>query len=315
MNNETNMVDSGIGLTQNMISSEFDIDDALKNLSSSLFEIDQDSRNILQLLAETPKMTEYELGKMGKKYKMNRDLVRRRINGTESMISLFMEHFVYPAEEHKFKEDSIIRHYDLTLKGIIAVLTNIKFEESYHVKTFHNHLVKLIGTQMADLVIIHTKYHIASILSWYQVNQFRLTRFTAIDSLFHHEMTRKILFDYMQNPSLRKDDLNMYTESVKGFFIVRHLLNNLTIKPIQHNIPNIMEQLKNEWVFWLQVTARGGPFIQRGMTGSKMTDNRIYDQKDKLWTSKQNEIASIAKQISIKLNVKSINEFELENII
>ena len=88
---------------------KLDLELEIKKIVLQQFDLDNKHRIILSLLSKES-TTEYQLGKLGGKFGLDRDSVRRRLLGTNSLVGLEKNYFIISNEEN-FKTGKQTKQY------------------------------------------------------------------------------------------------------------------------------------------------------------------------------------------------------------
>lgn len=145
-----------------------DIDTVLKVISDVLFyNLTEDHYSILKWLARKGPMNLHELGRdrrWGKKL---------LLEGSPRRLGLIPNQFVY---EHKVNKKET--EYGLTIKGLLATLAEIKFENIYLVKRYEKFLAKIIKKKkLLGWSLDFIKYEIALVMHYNYAIGLDWTRF------------------------------------------------------------------------------------------------------------------------------------------
>lgn len=149
------------------------IDRLLSKYSMSLFDIHDDSRIILGIIAQNGPLNEYQIAKKGFNRGLNRDSVRRRTVGREtSSKSLSELNYLIVKRGSKHRTGTIEKQYHLTLKGLMASLTETNFEKNYLVQNFQKYIEywSKNNSAITEIAIQYMKHHLALIMSWHVAN-------------------------------------------------------------------------------------------------------------------------------------------------
>lgn len=179
-----------------LINEGLNIDAILSELSNSVFGIDKESRYILEILAIHGPLNEYEIDKLGNNYNLNRFSIRRRIYGTNLLLSLLDFNFITITDREEHKTGKEIKKFTLTFKGLMAVVsTRIKFEQIHKVKNYFNEMYELTSNTLGiiDVAILYSKYHLALIMLWCKMNRLNLDRTFDVDDYFLEGITNNLL--------------------------------------------------------------------------------------------------------------------------
>ncbi len=217
---------------ENWVSYKGNLDRSLKLWSNALFDLDKKSRSILQILAEKGPANEYQLGKIGKEFELDRDSVRRRIIGTKSIKGLKKQDFVKVSEKEKFRTGETKKVYNLTVKGILASLDRVPFEKNYAIKQFYSLITAITENEyhIADFTLQQIKFQIGILMSWYKMNGFNLTEVRVFSNLFRKNMIEHYLFSQIPNSLVGTKDWQDFTEIGFQFFVLRHIVKTLINK-------------------------------------------------------------------------------------
>lgn len=291
---------------KNQFEADFNLDHALKKLSSGVFSLDNQYRTILVTLTKEPS-TEYQIGKLGAKYGLDRDSVRRRLLGTSSLPSL---------EDMKFLENKMdlfrtgkkTKQYSLTLKGICASLTHTKFEEVFNIRVLKDAIYGLTNNQfnICELITLYTKYHTALILSWYMMNNFDITKTHSIEKHFTKNFTRRVLFDPVHYTDEIQEYNHMYKEIGKRFLVLEHVIEEIISKIDKKGL----DQIFKNW--YIYVSHAQEIHDTKTITFYEIKDDNKEDITN-IWSLNRSQIESLAKNIFDIINIKNpkkINPYE-----
>ena len=147
---------------------EINLDEVLSKKSEALFEIDDSSRQILSLIAKNGPMTIY---KMAEERGISRPKIYRRMKGEGGYIGLLDHDYLEIEREEAFPRIKGLtkKLYGLTCKGMVASLSNIKFEEVYLCKEFLQDIHQ--RSERKEFSEIIKNYLKAELAWWLQLHQ------------------------------------------------------------------------------------------------------------------------------------------------
>jgi len=214
-----------------LIDQNFDLDHAMKKCSGFLFELNEGSLNILTILAENGPLTEYTIGRIGKdkNLDLDRDSVRRRILGSPTIMSLEEEEFLWVWDQQDFRKGITKKLYNLTLKGIATSLAKEKFEKIFAVKQFYDLISSMTKNEffVADLSIHLIKYRLATIMSWYYANGFKLTTLHGFEELFKKNFTEHLIYSSIPNLMAKQNDVENFYKVGFRLFVLQHVVKSI----------------------------------------------------------------------------------------
>jgi len=164
------LVKSYISHISKLVDLDFRANNFMKMFCRKLFDMPKDQRIILSLIAKNGISTEYELGEHGFYRGLNRHSVHRKLVGRESTgNSLVENNYVVLAKASKFKNTGKIKkQFGLTLKGLLASLGEINFEDTYLAKNYFDYLQKdYKNKKLSSLSIQLIKYNILLMVAWH----------------------------------------------------------------------------------------------------------------------------------------------------
>lgn len=225
-------------------------DKELQNLSKTVFEIDEESFRIIQLLSEKGPLIEYQIGKYGHAYGLNRHSVGRRLTGTESLVSLRDEGFVQVVNQKEFrKTGKKAKTYGLGFKGLIASLHYVRFEDTYIVKSYRQILTDILEDDtLTEFAVLYAKFSIGLVLSWNKIVKNNLTKFSDLETMFSDNFIEAILTSRLE--PLKRDDLNLINKFENKFANSRLLLEAILKNKFSNDLQKIF--FKRLWEFLLK---------------------------------------------------------------
>jgi len=242
-----------------LVNEKFEIDKILANQSRSVFDIDRESIAVLQVIARNGPLNEYQIAE--KIYNVTRDAVRRRIYGTVRLPSLLKQSYLTKIKSKKFKTGKQTKTFGLTLKGILASLAMVNFEDIYLI----NDHFKILGRftdntyNIVDFAILYCKYHIGLVLTWYNMMNFDLTFEQEPAELFNQGMKNYFLYGVIPR-EIYEIDWENYLEIGKRLFVLENtlifLLGKVTSDPLFFSKKTIAEFIKHRPEFKKQITFR-----------------------------------------------------------
>lgn len=207
------------------------IDEILEESSKSVFsQLDDDDYRILKILARNGSMNITEIGSKTKGYAASFDRwgVKRRLDGSMHFVGLVPNQYVYQIEVNK-KETK----YGLSLKGLLAILSEIKFEQIDIVKRYKRLLRKHNRDKnLLNWAFDFIKYEIALILFVNSVKGFDWTKLKIVrqywdnfKSYDHKIIQEFFVFDYT---FMDREDLRLFESIKKNYLTLFFILDELT---------------------------------------------------------------------------------------
>jgi hypothetical protein len=327
------------------VNDKINVNKALKHASHSLFTFDNDVdedkkyRQIISIIAREGPCTEHVLGKIGKnRFGLNRFTVRRRIRKKGNLLNLEKEQFVAVTSSKDLPGNKKRITYGLTIKGLMASLYYIKFEDNYLVKDFYNYIFVLTGNKyhIADLAMIYIKYHTALLLMWYKMMGLDLTSQIYLERILSRSMTKTALHSNYPISEIDQGDSSYFYSIGEKFYALTFVLTGLIHKimrskdlPIYSN-PNIMsmfnsssqketrKKLSNflekliivDWANYLEMA------INHPLDSKKpfyFDYGPSYYERGSLWYD--HEIEKTVKEIVEKINVKKIGRVDIGHLL
>jgi len=190
---------------------------------------------ILKILAKHGTLNQKEMGYYAShnytESPIHRWAVKKLLEGSYSFLGLIPNEFVYVIDKNK-KE----KHYGLTVKGILAVLKDIKFEDIFAVKEYRKFLYKYNKkTRIKDWAFELIKLEITLILYYNYARGLDLTRFKKIRMYlnrfkqYDHEIIQTFFVD---TAFMNKKNRKVYDSIQTNYLILFFMLDKLTF-PIE----------------------------------------------------------------------------------
>ena len=229
--------DSDVLITS-LLTKNVDIDRILRVACKSVFDLDDISFTILEKLSEDGNSN---INQIAEKGICDRFAVSRRIYGKRSKINLLENDFVRIAETRDFKntnkEEKI---FSLTLKGILASLSGVKFENIKGVSNYYNELREAAENipNLIEIAILYAKFHIALELLWTKINKLNYTETMDFNELFFENQTNNhIQIGILGNTS--DEDWESYNQVLVRYGVLKHILHGLIKDNYKKVIPTL----------------------------------------------------------------------------
>ncbi len=258
---------------QSFVNEGIDIDTVLKKTSYALFkfhkerEDDKKYRQILYMIAKEGPSTTYKLGEIGQvKFELDRYAIRRRILGSNVLLSLLKEEFVTEElknETHPSGGEKI--RYCLTLKGLMTSLYYPKFEESYLANDLYRFVSDLTGNRynIADLTILYVKYHMALTMLWYKMMGFTLTSQHDLVRLFSRTITKMILFENYPLSELNETESAYFYDIGERFYALTFVIVGIIRKLARsRRLPVFLNKKMDSFIHGTRFKTRTNSFIE-----------------------------------------------------
>jgi hypothetical protein len=231
------------GIFKSNILGKLDLDLEIKKIVSQQFGLDDKHRTILFLLSKES-TTEYQLGKLGGKFGLDRDSVRRRLLGTNSLVGLERNYFIISNEED-FKTGKQTKQYSLTLKGFVVSLSQTKFTNTNQIKSLRKKLVDFTGNELlSELIILYTTIHTALVLLWTGINYFELTPMFDYSSFFTNSYLKQILYDNPQYPFINDNASELLERLRRRLLATNYIIKQIIEKSVNDTSSKIYSNLK-----------------------------------------------------------------------
>jgi len=229
--------DSAVLITS-LLTKNVDIDRILRGACKSVFDLDDISFTILEKLAEDGNSN---INQIAVKGNSDRFAVSRRIYGKRSKINLLENDFVRIAETRDFKntnkEEKI---FSLTLKGILASVSGVKFENIKGVSDYYNEFREAAENipNLIEIAILYAKFHIALELLWTKMNKLYYTEIIDFNELFFENQTNNhIQIGILGNTS--DEDWESYNQVLVRYGVLKHILLGLIKDNYRKVIPTL----------------------------------------------------------------------------
>ena len=322
-----------------LLSYKGNLDRSLKLLSNDLFVMERGSRAILQILAENGPSTEYQMGKIGKAFELDRDTVRRRVLGSPTFRGLIAEEFVWLAKRQEFRTGSKKKIYNLTVKGILASLDRVPFERNYAIKQFYSLISAITENEyhIADFTLQYIKFQIGILMSWYKMNGFNLTEAREFSNLFRKNMIEHYLFPQIPNSLVGTKVWQDYDEIGFQFFVLRHIVKTLInkiladtnstiysndyisslvekygVKKTKSVVKEILEKIIfRDWHLHARFPNEISP---KNIKPYRLDDQPVIDQKLR-WLTIEDDMNLHAKKIFEKLKIHDFERIDVEKLL
>jgi len=309
------------------INNTFDLDKSLKKLSLDFFsEMDKDSLIILQLIAKHGPQNEYKLGLKGETRNLNRYSVRRRLIGIDAPgKSLKQTGYVLKVKEKKHKTGKISKKYGITIKGLLASLTGIRFEDSYLAKNLlHYFQEEYNDYTIAYMSLVFVKYSIALFVIWHLLTGLKLTtKLNTKQYLLNWILTNPILNINKGIHSFNRKLNHEFLNIRKNYFIILSLLhvliNRFTTDVKNGNKPyrHTLELFHNENYSWKAI--QNWPVLldelQLGKKDFVPYSDSYQDNQGIMLFTESAEIGKQCSRILKKLEIKNYSLPENPNLL
>ena len=222
---------------------KLDLELEIKKIVLQQFDLDNKHRIILSLLSKES-TTEYQLGKLGGKFGLDRDSVRRRLLGTNSLVGLEKNYFIISNEEN-FKTGKQTKQYSLTLKGFVVSLSQTKFANTNQIKSLRKKLIDFTENELlSDLIILYATIHTALVLLWTGINYFELTPMLDYSSFFTNSYLKQILFDNPQYPFIHDNASELLERLRRRLLTTNYIIKHIIEKSVSDKSSKIYFNLE-----------------------------------------------------------------------
>ena len=162
------------------------LDSKLSNLSKICFDIDKESRAILGIIAKHGPISETRISSLGKRrIILSRDIIRYRLltsdlSGKDDYLSV--------KKGKKIGNLHIVEKlYSLTLKGLLASLSEVPLRENFWMKHYINMINKISNDITSKEFLNHIYYHIVLFLIFNSKKEGMLTNYKNPETDFYDE--------------------------------------------------------------------------------------------------------------------------------
>lgn len=205
----------------------------LRETSLEVFrELGKQEYRILKILAKFGNLNQKEIGHHASynytETPLERWAVKKILEGSYQYIGLIPNEFVYHFEKNK-KE----KQYGLTLKGILAVLAFVEFEEIKSVQLFQKFLRNYKhDKRMTKWAFEFIKYEISLILFYNYTRGIEMTRFKGIRYYWHkfknydHDIIESFFVNYFW--FMEKKQLKIYDSIKEKYLTLFFILDGCT---------------------------------------------------------------------------------------
>jgi hypothetical protein len=231
-------------LISNLLADGFDANRLLSRSSQRLYDLDKESVNILSILARTGTCNYQEIAQVGFHHNIDRFMVKRRIEGTAKFDGLEPLGFVkvkrgrrrYNKEEQKFS---------LTLKGFMASLSKVAFEDNYLVKHFYEFITSWSNNDvaLASVFVQCMKFDLALFMLQHRISGINLTSQTnTADYITHWNESNPMVVAFYTStqPSTNRISVQLLAIVRHRFYIAQLLLGqflkNRTARTSRNNL-------------------------------------------------------------------------------
>lgn len=206
------------------------IDEILTESSRKLFgKLDDEDIRILYILARQGWLNQKEIGEKTERYAISFDRwgVKKRFNGTIHFLGLIPNHYVF---EHK--KNNKEKLYGITFKGLLAVLSVLRFEEIYLVKRFAQLLHHLDDRQnLTSWALEFIKYEMGLILYHNNIKGLDWTRYKVLRQYwdnFKSYNVNTIQNLFLDVPFMNKGELEVYDILKREYLTLFFILDKCT---------------------------------------------------------------------------------------
>lgn len=213
------------------------IDDIITNSSKAIFSnlYETGELRILRILAERGTLNQKEIGELtnfGAWISFDRWGVKRRLEGKGTFLGLIPYEFIYGVKRNQ-KETQ----YELTLKGLLAILSEKKLEEVYLIKRYKRFLRQLNNDpKILRWAIDFIKSEIALILYHNYLKGFDWTKLMITRRYWHefkqydHDVIKNFFIDttFLDEQNFTHYDI-VKDQYLKNFFILDACTSPITL--------------------------------------------------------------------------------------
>jgi len=210
------------------------IDSILADASRVVFPLEEKTLFVLQKISEHSSIHQYAIGKKNPGY-CDRFVVGRRLP------LLLDNDFIRNRPPEEFRntgKDKVT--YSCTLKGIIAVLRDKKFEEIKIVQDYFDEFRKIIKNYpiLIDLSILYAKCQIAIELLWAKLNKLNYIESYDFNEMFFEEATNHHIQIGILGQA-NDNDLSDYEYVLGWYWALKHIIFKYIKKIYRKVLPEI----------------------------------------------------------------------------
>jgi len=220
------------------LTKNIDIDKILARASNAVFDLDARSYYILEKLAENGKLN---INQIADRDLCDRFAVSRRINGVKSKDNLLGYDFVRIVESTEFrKTGKEEKTFSLSLKGALASLSSVKFENIKLVSDYYDELRDMSNNLplLIELAILYAKFHIALELLWTKMNKLNYNEVSDFNEYFFEDSTNyRIQLGILGNTT--DEDWKDYNLVLSRYSVLKHAIVMLIKKNYKKILPSL----------------------------------------------------------------------------
>lgn len=191
------------------------MDILLSNTSNEIFShLESGQKRIIEILAKSEPLNLTEIGKLTSKFAIGFDRwgVKNRIYGSSKFHGLIFLDYVY-----EFKLNKKETKYGLTVKGLLAALRTVKFDQIYLIKRYEQFLKNYTNKQdLIQRILLYIKSEIAYLLYCNYIQGINWTKFRFLKSYLQQIGKEK---EYPNNYLDIRMERNMLPNNQKKIFL------------------------------------------------------------------------------------------------
>jgi hypothetical protein len=206
------------------------LDELLKSCSRNVFSnLEEEEYRILKILAKGGFCNLKEIGEKTSTYcaSFGRWGVKKRLYGTSRFIGLIPHNYV--SENRINKKET---KYGLTTKGVLAILSQIKFNKIFIIQRYLRFLSTYVKkTNEVNFLLDYIKYEIAYVLYYNDLQGLNLTKFHYLNSYLNNLKNLRTPITLSAYDSSKNQEQNDF-EKIKDEYLKKFYAVNLIYSDI-----------------------------------------------------------------------------------
>ena len=224
------------------------LDHYLKNLSLFAFDIDKESRIILGIIAKNGPVTETKITSLGKRRTiLSRDIIRRRLLITD-LSSDFLS--VKTGKKIGNLQGKRERKYSLTLKGLLASLSEISIGKNFWIKNYNKMIENISSKVTSELFLRHIYFAIISFLILHSNRKGLLTKYSNIEEDFEENYSYDAFEQITEKTQIRrinKEYRKLFVDYSIQFFISTDLIGEVLERTLKISLFPASKKQNDYW--------------------------------------------------------------------
>lgn len=211
------------------------------DLAKICFNLDKESKAILGILAKNGPSSQTRITRLGRRrIILSRDIIRRRISTTDLSGK---DDFLSVENGKKIGNlKKVEKLYSLTLKGILASLSEVPLRENFWIRNYMNVLNEISDETTIEEFLYLIYNHIVLFLIFHSKQEGILTKYRNLEEDFYDEFSidgplYNLLF-HQKIKGIPLDFKDTFVDSVHELFVSFYIVGNLLKKSLKiNNVP------------------------------------------------------------------------------